>query len=49
MFKWIIFAIECSSEAVRVDVSITSKGGLGAMKNFQGQFVDPTKIFLVNP
>jgi hypothetical protein len=44
-----LVAIECSSEAVKVDVSVTLKAGLGVMKFFHRQFVDPTNIFLVNP
>jgi hypothetical protein len=44
-----LVAIECSSEAVRVDVSVTLKAGLGVMKIFHREFVDPKNIFLVNP
>jgi hypothetical protein len=42
-------AIECSSEAVRVDYFVTLKACLGVMKIFHREFVDPTNIFLVNP
>jgi hypothetical protein len=50
MFKLIVLLqSECSSEAERGDVSVTLKAGLGVMKNFHRRFVDPTKIFLVNP
>jgi hypothetical protein len=34
-----LVAIECSSEAVRVDVSVTLKAGLGVMKMFHRQFL----------
>jgi hypothetical protein len=44
-----LVAIECSSEAVKVYVSVTLKAGLGVMKFFHRQFVDPANIFLVNP
>jgi hypothetical protein len=46
-----LVAIECSSEAVRVDVScedFSLRADLGAMKNFYGHFLDPTKIILVD-
>jgi hypothetical protein len=43
-----LVAIKCSSEAVRVDISVTLKTSLGEMKNVCGQFLYPTKIFLVD-
>jgi len=42
-----LVAIECSSEAVRVDVScedLSLKTDLGAMKMVARHFLDPTKI-----
>jgi hypothetical protein len=47
-----LVAIECSSEAVRVDVScedLSFKTDLGAMKTVSRHFLDPTKIVLVDP
>jgi hypothetical protein len=46
-----LVAIECSSEAVRVDVScedLSLKTDLGAMKTVSRHFLDPTKIVLVD-
>jgi hypothetical protein len=46
-----LVAIECSSEAVRVDVScedLSLKTDLGAMKTVSGHFLDLTKIDLVD-
>jgi hypothetical protein len=46
-----LVAIECSSEAVRVDVScedLSLKTDLGAMKTVSRYFLDPTKIVLVD-
>jgi hypothetical protein len=46
-----LVAIECSSEAVRVDVScedLSLKTDLGVMKMASRHFPDPTKIVLVD-
>jgi hypothetical protein len=46
-----LVAIECSSEAVRVDVScedLSLKTDLGAMNTVSRHFLDPTKIVLVD-
>ena len=47
-----LVAIECSSEAVRVDVScedLSLKTDHGGMKTVSRYFLDPTKINLVDP